>query len=193
MNEAVTAGVSSLRGGLATSLLVFRILFWSWVIIIFFLASIIHGIEARDAGITLNELGNRFLLISQNLNQASLEIINNGFIYKGIWSSLYNLSNFLSYFVVIYLWLRLLVFLVKRGPGGNTSTPFRNWMIAFGIYALIQVFATLVSAGINGEIHSYVSGTGSAWYYISLPVVCFINFFHAVYVILKPMVLYFSK
>lgn len=171
--------------------LILRIAFWSWIIILFFLTSIIKGIEARDPTITLYDLGNRFLLVSNNLDTQSLSIINNGFSYTGLWNTFSIVSDFFSAFIVIYLWICLFVFILNIFFKSRKST-FTIYLYSITIFIVLQIFASLINAGINGELMSWTSGNTSALYFILLPFSAIIHFFQAIYLIIKPIILSFN-
>lgn len=192
VNEAIgNVAATAAKGFGTTALLLLRVFFWSWIVILFFLSSIVKGIEARDISVTFIDLGNRFLLVSNNLNVQSLEIINNGLPNISIFSNVVYLSEFISCILIIFLWLKLFSWIIGHTPFSNTSNIGKNYLWAFVIFMLLQIFASLINAGITGNLTAF-TGESSALYYILLPFTSILNFFKAFYIVIKFFILKFN-
>jgi len=174
--------------------------FFEWFCIIFVIvlslaSSIEIGINAHqgiggDVIVGLSDLGNKFLLTTQNLNNISLNIISSGVKYDGFFNFLDFLGTIFDSFLSIFVWLWLLQ---KIYSWKNNTSKGKNYLYAILTFLVLQSFILLVNAGINGNLTSYFAGDNSAIYYISIPFVMFWNICRAIGVILNPIIGTYGK
>ena len=172
----------------AKNFLFFGLLFITFLII--FSNAIVLSINQKSIDPLLNELGSRFFFASQSLEEASQAIIDQGGVYDSsgawyskIWSVISNSAELLFAILVVFTWIRVLAWIVKKSPLSNESNWFINYSLGLIAFIVIAGIATVVRAAVAGDITSYTH----AIYLLSLPVKSFITFFKALPYILSPI------
>ena len=159
------------------------------VFLIIFSNAIIMSVEQKSFEPLLNELGGRFFLASQSLETASLDAIERGGIYDpagpwygDVWEFVSNLSELIFAVMVIWMWLRVLMWIVKKTPLSDESRWFTNFTLALLTFIVLEAAFILIKAAVAGEITDY----RHALYLVSLPVRSFYSFFLALKFIFSP-------
>jgi hypothetical protein len=123
-----------------------------WTIITFiFVASIlvmavIVSIQDKTIKSGIEYLGNRTMYVTENLNDASLQVIENKGIYvksdyffKDIWNFIKSIWTFLVALFFIWYWLKVLGWFFKKVVIQDDSKTTASFMLALIFFVLIQI------------------------------------------------------
>ena len=154
MAAQVAAGASRVGKGIFSK--TFGKLFGFFFVFIFLIIPLIYAIiisvEQDDMSIGVSYLGKKFLNPMNNLNNQSLQIIENegaypksGNFFKDFWSFLVTYWVILGAVYILYRWIWLFSKIWGFSPWSNESQRFINWSIGimlvvvltFGYLALI--------------------------------------------------------
>lgn len=169
--------------------------FFSKMIFIFYVLILVFNftaiaIEQRNIGTAVYETGKGFFLSTQKVSEMSQEIINNKGITITRDSFMSKVAAYLSFLFAIssmFMGIKIIAFLIGISPWGNNANAFYNYSLAIIWSYFIQVFFLLGFYGMNNGIHGF-SGTGSLTYYMSLPIMAFVNLVRAIPFVLTPVV-----
>ncbi len=115
----------------------FKLFFYSIFFIYLLVSIVLTGFQKKDFGVVIKELGEEFYNPLQNAQEYSLEIQNNE--VEGILSSIWKYWGFYFNLGMIYLWIRILSWLVGHSPFSNTSNSFINWGLGIISFYVIQL------------------------------------------------------
>lgn len=193
-SEFIAEGASvASKGWLPTAFLLLKVFFWAFFIILILAGSVYRAYELHNPSYIAYDLGNRFLLLSSNLDKSSLIIINDNPLTNDIsfWQKFIIFSDFVSNFLIIFLWLKVFVYIIRFFR--KQASEFSNWFIAVSIFVIFQIFASLINAGLNNQITSVVGGETSALYYMVIPFVSLYHFLQAMIILAEPLINRFYK
>jgi hypothetical protein len=129
----------------------FKFSFTYFFIIFLLINAIFIGVHEKSIVTPIKDLGNRFLLITNEINNLSLEIINNkGISYEGntffsnLWSFISTNINLLTNLWMFYLWIKLFTFLYGYSPFSNESNKFINIALALVTIFITQAIGILI-------------------------------------------------
>ena len=166
--------------------------FWGSFFIVFallFYSAISESIATKSVQPIINELGQRFLLATQDLQTASEDIINNKGIYipeQGWWEN--TKSFFLTFadiyaaLFIVYVWLKLLMWLYSKTPLSEEGKWFINFLLAIMTFTVLQIIF-LVSAG---AINKTINGAGDVAALTVIPFKAYWTFLRAIPYMLSP-------
>lgn len=107
---------------------------------LFFVYLIIHavalGIQERDAGVVISELGREFYSPLETAEESALEMLDNP--PESIISSIWDYWGYYYSLIKIFIWIKILVWLIGWSPLSNESEKFRNLLIALLIFYTMQ-------------------------------------------------------
>jgi len=166
---ATKRSTGTILGGL------FRIKVAYTFVIVLFIQAISLGIKNGGGTEILKALGERFFNITQGLQITSLDIITNGASFDGIFAFLLILWALFSNAYLIYLWIKLFVWIFGNSFLSNQSQGFVNISLAVLTFLLIQIFYLfIVGSPIEGQTNLDL---------IKTPIYSLIDFFKAVVLI----------
>lgn len=134
--------VASVGGNVGKGLIskIFRIKLSYYFIIFLFIQAIAVGIQRGGGFQIVYSLGERFFNMFQDLQSNSLLVIERGGSFHSIWDFIKISWSFLSNIWLIYLWLKLFVWIYGKSPFSNESEGFKNISFALITLYLFQVF-----------------------------------------------------
>jgi hypothetical protein len=142
----------------------------------------------------LTELGNKFLLTTQTLSNLAKEIITTGGIkvtghlFNDIIAFITTYGKFLYYFYVIFIWLKILSFIVGRMPGQSIDKVFKNWFVAILIFIIFQSFIIFGNAAVAKQVECFANCNGNGVVdYLLTPIMMFKNVFNVIPYLTKPI------
>jgi len=154
--KIILSGASKVKGlGFLAKI---RFGFFFFVFLIIFMKSLIPLATEGDIQPFIQEVGGRIVHAVQNLNTESLKIITNGFIldtsqgfWSGIWDMIvvYAILWFALY--TIYIWIKVIAWLVEKSPFGDSSRFFANYSIAVLIFFTLQLIFLMTTGLSVGE------------------------------------------
>ena len=131
------------------------------ILVLIFTSAVIQSIQQKSLTPMSEQLGRQFLLSTLNLEEASLQIIENKGIYNpegskfsNLWEIIANLSEFLVSFSIIYIWIKFLVFVFKKTPISDETNQFKNFVLAFATFTFLQIIFVVSHAAIYNQINS---------------------------------------
>lgn len=143
---------------------------WRVIIILLILSvlvtAIVISIEAKDITPGIQYLGNKTLLVTENLNEQSLSVIENGGLYEKSDSFFTNMINFFKSIwkfiiaiIVIYVWLKVLTWIFLKAilmDDGKTTSAF---LLAVLFFVMIQVLfiAIFTDKSMMTPIHAFIN------------------------------------
>jgi hypothetical protein len=117
-----------------------KIFKWDYLlIIILFIQAISIGINQGSYDSVLQSLGEKFFNITQDLQMHSQEIIGRGALFRGYWDLLLVGWYFFCDLSLVYLWIKLFVWLWGASPFSNDSNKFINFLLGFLTFIFFQV------------------------------------------------------
>lgn len=171
-------------GGIKAGMGIFAKLKYAFLIILFsviFINSIILSIEERSIEPFIKEMGNRFILVTNNLAIESQKIIDNGNIYvdtgnflKDIWVSFSLLSGILSSLYIIFIWFLLITFIARHLI---SYEPYVTYIIFLLVFFGLQIIFIKIYEDLP----------------ITTPFLSIYTFFKSIPYIIKPIVNLFNK
>lgn len=175
---AIVKATGKGTGGLFGKLMRIR---WAYIFIsIIFIQAIAVGIHSGEGfpGI-LHSLGERFFNMSQNLQEDSRAIINSNAEFDGMVDFGISIWDLIAEIGLIFLWIRLLAFLVGHSPISNDSAKFINYCLAIIFFWVAQVLYLLVfSNPLEGQTKADLILTPfvSIWDFIKAMIILFSTF-----------------
>lgn len=166
----------------------------SFFLFVIFVNAITESVQQRSVVPLITDIGGRFLLASQNLEDSSMQIIEQGYVWireggywRGLWQSILSLSDFISNAVIIWLWIKLLAFLISISWISDRSRAFVNYSLGILIFIVLQIMFIIINAAVTGTITGFVGGDNSVVYLIMLPFKSIYTFFKAFLLIFTPL------
>lgn len=152
---------------------IFRFGFTYIFIIILFIQILSVGISnGWDVSFIINELGGRFVGMTQNLQRESLNIIDNGAVFSGYLEFIWLVGKMFFYSYGIFLWIKLFYKAWGWSPISDDSAKARNLVLGILTFLTLQIFYNFVfSQPLAGQT------------YLDLfysPILAFRDFFQAV-------------
>jgi hypothetical protein len=137
------------------------------IFIVITLISIIYSVvENRSLEPIVKDLGGKWLLTTQKLSETSRQIVENGGVvsssdslFSKIWAIMKNFGLFFYYIYTIFVWLKILTYIVGRFPGQSIDRKFRNVSIAVFVFIFLQSILVFGNAAIVKEVDCF-SGCG---------------------------------
>jgi hypothetical protein len=148
MGEVAAATAATAGKGFFSSLGLFlKFGFAFFLVIMLFGSAVIKGFEANSFGVFANSLVQDVALASNQLNQKSLDVINNTNDGKfKVWKDFYGLFRS---FALVLAWIALFAFIVSK----TWSTPintFVNYSLGFLFFIIFQIVAILINGWLSG-------------------------------------------
>jgi hypothetical protein len=129
----------------------FRVSLLSIVFVIILIQSVIISVEQKSIEPAIEELGNRFILVTETIDELSLEIIENkGSFDKedGVFKSFLNFFKsiwvLLESLVIMYFWISILAKVSLKGilqDDSKTAASYTLGTIAFFVFQIIAIQA----------------------------------------------------
>lgn len=169
---------------------------WKWsiliiIVLLVFINALIIGIDQGPME-GVKYLGFKFLSPTQDLNQASVTIIENGNFWwinegGGFWSTLGNTiithSLWISSLFIIFYYLKILAWIWKKGIIQDDSKTTAAWAAALITFIFLQLVVLGGIAAINPDINT-ATEVGQT---LALPFTSFWNFMKALKIIFVPL------
>jgi hypothetical protein len=146
-------------------------------------SAIMISVQANDITPGLQYLGNKTLTVTENLNEQSLKVIEQGGLYektdsffKNIFNFFKSIWGFITALFIIWLWLRVLAWIFKKliimDDGKSTS----SFLLAVIFFILIQILfiAIFTDKSMMTPINAFVNLV-KAMPYIFKPITNMIN------------------
>lgn len=142
---------------------------------------VVESIKQRDITPLLSDLGNKFLLTSQSLAENSNKIINN----EVSWKNYAIILGFISSLLIMFLWFKILAFLIGNSWFSNKDNSFTNYSLAVIIYVILQIIVLLVNANLTGSVTCISGCETSASKLIMTPILSLVLPISALYHMLQ--------
>lgn len=136
--QQVASSTGRIGGGLFGKLLRIK---WAYIfIIILFIQAVFIGLNNGGGFEIIRSLGERFFNMTQELQDASLKIIDNGAQFDGFWDLTKTIWILFSNIWLIWLWLKLLTNIWGHSPWSNDSNNFINITLGILVFLILQIF-----------------------------------------------------
>ena len=175
----------------------FSISFLLLFLIIELVQIIYLGVTTHSVQPILTELGGKFIFTTQQLGEASRQIIDQGGVQmgtvdltqnpiSGVWGIIKNFSFFFTSFYTIFLWIAILNWIFAHTIFHNEAKSFFSVILAIFVFMFLQSALIMSNAAIAHNVDCF-SGCGekSVISYITTPFTCFKDFFQAIGVIIN--------
>lgn len=113
---------------------------------IILLNAIIISIETGSVEPGMKDLGNRFFMVTKNINTLSEQVIEEGGIYnstEGFWDGIFIWIKhswvLFSNIYIVWLWIKVLSKAISSSPWSNVSMTFANYSGAILIFLFSQM------------------------------------------------------
>lgn len=133
-----------------------------FVFAIIFFNAVYQSIEQKSVTPILTEVGYRFLLATEALENSCTEIIENGGLYlqdeklyKKAWKFIDFFTNVLFSLGVIILWFKILMAIIKRSFFSTKDNWFATFTLALLFFLIIMWGFSIGSAAIAHEINTW--------------------------------------
>lgn len=174
---------------------IFKIGFASIFIVITILSVIYTVIETHSIEPVFKDLASKWFLTTQQLSLTSKQIVLQGGViassnqlFAKIWAVIKNFSLFFYYIYIIYLWLKILSFIVSRMPGQSTDKKFRNVSIAIFIFLFLQSLLVFGNAAVAKQVDCFSGCSGRGVIdYMLIPITSLIDVWHVLPYIFTPI------
>ncbi len=127
-----------------------KFLLFGLIFSIMLINAVLISIEASDPGVGVKYIGDKWLLVTEQLGQHSNDIINQGGLYdggegffKGVWNLMKDLYWLFESLIIIYIWLKVLSFVALHMILWDSSKTAVAYLIAIGIFLSGQVVTIL--------------------------------------------------
>lgn len=165
------------------------------VFTIIFLNAISESIKTQSFEPIVNEIGNRVVLASKNLQTESQLIIDRGGLgdfsggfFSGMWDLLVRAANIFGAACLFWAWITILAKIFDASP--YSLNTFSTWSLAFIAFYVLQVLFLLVFASLNGTVTGISTGDYSIGHIFYIPILSVITFVKALPFILSPLAKY---
>lgn len=115
--------------------------------------SINKGLEEQSFSVFIEDLGQKFLLVTQELYNISQTILTEG-LGNDFKTKTLRFTEYFSSFFVIYIWVKIFAFAISISPFSNRSNFFINYGLGFLLFMFIQM---IVLAGYSTPQYSEVT------------------------------------
>jgi len=127
-----------------------RFLFLSLIFGVMLMNSILISIQDRNIETGVKYLGFKFLLVTEQLGEHSNNIIEQEGVYdgstgffKGVWNMLKNFYWIFESLFIIYIWCKVLAYVVLHGVLWDSSKVSVSWALAVLIFFCVQIITIL--------------------------------------------------
>ncbi len=170
-----------------------RVFFWGVIftlIAIIFANAISESIRTKSFEPLVNEVGSRLLLVTQNIEDASQEVIDKQGVYNpeggffgDTWEVISTFAELIFAMMMFYMWIKVLMFIFSHSFLSENDKWFVNFALSLMMFFILEVIFIITAAAINNEI----TGAFDVFRLMAIPITSFIAFFKAIPYILSPI------
>ncbi len=126
---------------------------------VIFINAIVLSVQQRSPYPILEDVGNKLVLVTQNLAIQSTKILETQKIYdfssiKNTWKTLLSLSEYIVALWLCYAWIKVFGWLWNKTPFSFEGNAFASITLGTISFYVLQIIALLIAGTVTGTIHT---------------------------------------